>query len=282
MLLSLAVILILFTILWGVSVRVQNTTVADIWWGPGILLIGLVYYFLAYFLTGDAAPPRAWLTLGLLTLWAARLSAHLALRNRLLGEDYRYVVLRDAHEETWWWKSYVAVFLPYAVAAWVVSLPIYFAIVSPAPRSLTVIDYQGVLLFIAGFLCETIADEQLRRFRADRANKGKVLDSGVWQYTRHPNYFGEALLWWGLGAIGLATGGVPGLLGPAVLTYLLIYVTGVKPLEAMLITKTGYIQYVGRTPPFLPIPAPVRMKLLKNFRRQPPATAGFRDRRRYR
>lgn len=281
MLLSLAVILILFTILWGVSVRVQNTTVADIWWGPGILLIGIVYFVLAYFLTGDAVPPRAWLTLGLLALWAARLSAHLAFRNRLLGEDYRYVLLRDAHEETWWWKSYVAVFLPYAVAAWIVSLPIYFAIVSSAPRSLTLIDYLGLLLFIAGFLCETIADEQLRRFRAERANKGNVLDSGVWQYTRHPNYFGEALLWWGLGVIGLATGGVPGLLGPAVLTYLLIYVTGVKPLEATLITKTGYIQYVGRTPPFLPIPASVRAQLLKKFRRQP-ATAGFRDRRRYR
>ena len=270
MLLSLAVILILFTILWGVSVRVQNTTVADIGWGPGILLIGLVY-FLTHFLTGDSVPPRAWLTLGLLALWAVRLSAHLAFRNQLLGEDYRYARLRDANEDTWWWKSYIGVFLPYAMAAWIVSLPTYFAIVSLAPRSLTLLDYLGALLFIAGFLCETIADEQLRRFRADRTNKGKVLDTGLWHYTRHPNYFGEALLWWGLGLIGVATGGVPGLLGPAVLTYLLIYVTGVAPLEATLIDKAGYLQYAGRTPPFLPIPAAVRMQLLKNFRRQAPA-----------
>jgi steroid 5-alpha reductase family enzyme len=262
MLLSLAVILTLFTILWIVSLRLQDTTVADIFWGPGILAIGLVY-----FLTSNGAPPRARLALVLLTLWAMRLAAHLAFRNQLLGEDYRYAQLRDANEDSWWWKSYVGVFLPYAIAAWIVSLPIYFAIVSLAPPALTLLDYLGVVLFVAGFVCETVADEHLRRFRAQRANKGKVLDAGLWRYTRHPNYFGEALLWWGLGLIGLATGGVPGLLGPAVLTYLLIYVTGVAPLEAALIEKAGYLQYAGRTPPFLPIPAPVRMQLLKKFHR---------------
>jgi steroid 5-alpha reductase family enzyme len=205
-LLSLAAILILFTILWAVSVRLQNTTVADIGWGPGILLIGLVY-----FLTSDGAPPRARLTLALLAVWALRLSAHLFLRSRLLGEDYRYVKMRDASEETWWWESYIRVFLPYALAAWIISLPIYFAIVSLTPRSLTLLDYLGVLLFIAGFAFETIGDEHLRRFRAGRGNKDKVLDTGLWRYSRHPNYFGEALLWWGFGVIGMATGGLPGL-----------------------------------------------------------------------
>jgi steroid 5-alpha reductase family enzyme len=274
LLLSLAVILVFFTILWGVSVRLQNTTVADIGWGPGILLIGVVY-----FLTTDDASLRAGLTLALLAIWALRLSAHLAYRNRLLGEDYRHVVLRDAHDDTWWWKSYIAVFLPYALAAWVISLPIYFAIVSLAPRSLTLLDYLGVLMVVAGVAFETIGDEQLRQFRANRANKNRVLDSGVWKYSRHPNYFGEALLWWGFGVIGMATGGLPGLLGPAIMTYLLIYVTGVKPLEATLITKPGYIQYVGRTPPLLPIPAEVRMQLFKKRGKQARTAAPIRRRR---
>ena len=265
MLLSLVAILILSAILWGISVRLENTTVADIGWGPGILVIALVY-----FLANDGAPLRAQLTLILVAIWAIRLSAHLALRSRLLGEDFRYVKMRDESEETWWWESYIRVFLPYALAAWIISLPIYFAIVSLTPRTLTLLDYLGVLLFVVGFAFETLGDEQLRRFRAVRANKDKVLDTGVWKYTRHPNYFGEALLWWGFGVIGLATGGVPGLLGPLILTWLLIFVTGVKPLESTLIYKPGYIQYVGKTPSFLPIPAQVRVQIMDKLRRKEP------------
>jgi len=120
---------------------------------------------------------------------------------------------------------------------------------------------------------ESIGDEQLRRFRDDRKNKGKVLDTGLWAYTRHPNYFGECVLWWGFGVIALATGGLPGLIGPAVLTYLLIYVSGVALLESTLIEKAGYAQYVGRTPAFLPISASQRVKLIekaKSLQKKPP------------
>jgi len=155
-----------------------------------------------------------------------------------------------------------------------VSLPIYFAIVSVEPTTLTMLDYLGVLLVICGLVFESLGDEQLRRFRADRANRGKVLDTGLWSYTRHPNYFGEALVWWGFGVIAVATGGVPGLLGPLVLTYLLIYVSGVALLESTLIEKRGYIQYAGKTPAFLPLPPQVRMQLmtkLKTFQKKPPA-----------
>ena len=125
------------------------------------------------------------------------------------------------------------------------------------------------MLFVAGMVFESVGDEQLRRFRADRVNRGKVLDTGLWRYTRHPNYFGEALLWWGFGLIGAATGGVPGLLGPAILTYLLIHVSGVALLESTLIEKAGYIQYVGRTPAFLPLPPQVRVQLMAKLRGLP-------------
>jgi steroid 5-alpha reductase family enzyme len=256
LLLGLAAILILFTVLWAVSLRLENSSIADVAWGPGILVIGLTYYF-----TGDGAPLRAHLTLALLAMWAIRLGTHLGIRTRLQGEDFRYVKWRDDYEH-WWLVSYFKVFLLQAVIAWIVSLPIYFAIVSLAPASLTLLDYLGVLLCVSGLVVEGVADEQLRRFRADRANRGKVLDTGLWRYTRHPNYFGEALLWWGFGVIGVATGGLPGLLGPAILTYLLIYVSGVPMLESTLIEKAGYIQYVDKTPPFLPLPPQVRMQLM--------------------
>lgn len=261
LLLGLGAIIVVFTILWAVSLRLQNSGLADVAWGPGILVIGLAYYF-----TGEGYSLRAQLTLVLLAIWAVRLAVHLGIRNRLEGEDFRYVKWRDEYEEHWWWISYVKVFLLQAGLAWLVSLPIYFAIVSLVPPALTLLDVLGVLLFAAGLFFEAVGDEQLRRFRAERANKGKVLDTGLWRYTRHPNYFGEALVWWGFGLIGLATGGVPGLLGPAILTYLLIYVSGVALLEASLIDKTGYIQYVGRTPAFLPIPPQVRIKVMEMLR----------------
>ena len=259
-LLGLAAILILFTALWAVSLRQHNCSIADVAWGPGILLIGLVYYF-----TSDGRTLRAHLTLALLAIWAIRLATHLYFRMRLQGEDFRYVKWRDDYDH-WWLVSYVKIFLLQAVVGWIISLPIYFAIVSVAPASLTILDYLGILLFVAGMVFEGLGDEQLRRFRADRANRGKVLDTGLWRYTRHPNYFGEALVWWGFGVIGVATGGLPGLLGPAIMTYLLLYVSGVALLESTLIEKAGYVQYVGRTPAFLPLPAKVQMQLMTKLR----------------
>ena len=232
-LLGLAAILILFSGLWAVSLRLQNASVADVAWGPGILVIGLTYYF-----TSDGVPLRAHLTLALLAIWAIRLGVHLGIRSRLQGEDFRYVKWRDQYEH-WWLVSYFKVFLLQAVIAWTISLPIYFAIVSLGSSSLTILDYLGVVLFVAGMVFEAVGDEQLRRFRADRINRGKVLDTGLWRYTRHPNYFGEALLWWGFGLIGAATGGVHGLLGPALITYLLIHVSGVALLESTAPSSVG-------------------------------------------
>jgi steroid 5-alpha reductase family enzyme len=265
---GLAAIVILFTIVWAISLRLENSSIADVAWGPGILVIGLTYFY-----TSDGAPLRAMLTLGLLAAWALRLAIHLYMRMRLLGEDNRYVKWREEYEDSWWWVSLFRVFILQAVIAWVVSLPIYFAVVSLSPASLTIVDYVGAVMVVAGLVFESIGDEQLRRFRADRKNKGKVLDTGLWKHTRHPNYFGECVLWWGFGVIALATGGVPGLLGPAVLTYLLIYVSGVALLESTLIEKAGYAQYVGRTPAFLPISASMRVKMIekaKSLQKKPP------------
>ena len=274
MLLGLAAILILFTILWLVALRLDNSSVADVAWGPGVLVIGLTYYF-----TSDGFPLRAHLTLALAAIWAIRLSTHLGARMQLLGEDFRYVRWRDDYDH-WWLVSFFKIFLLQAVVGWLVSLPLYFAIVSVGPPALTMLDYLGVLLFGAGLVIESVADEHLRRFRANRANRGKVLDAGLWRYSRHPNYFGESLVWWGFGLIALSTGGLPGLLGPLIMTYLLIYVSGVPLLESTLIQKQGYIQYVGRTPSFLPLPARVQAQLMarvRSFQKKPPPSVRRRS-----
>ena len=249
LLLGLAAVVTLFTILWFVSVRLEDSSIADIAWGPAILVLALAYYF-----TSNGAPARARLTLALVTIWAIRLAVHIAVRNKDQGEDFRYEALRQARGPSWWWFSYFRVFLLQALAAWMLSIPLYFAIVSVAPRALTVVDVLGVGLFTAGFLWEAIADEQLRRFRGEPRNVKLVLDSGLWHYSRHPNYFGEALLWWGLGLIAAATGGAVGLFAPALLTYYLMYASWVPLERALLRNRRAYAHYVEITSPFVPKP----------------------------
>lgn len=249
MLIGLLAIVTLFTILWVVSVRLEDSSIVDIAWAPGILFLALIYYVL-----DDGAPPRARLALALVAIWALRLGTHLFLRNQSQGEDSRYEMLRARRGPSWWWFSYFRVFLLQAVTAWVVSIPLYFAIVSVAPRSLTVVDYLGVLLFIAGFAFEAVSDEQLRRFRNEPRNVKLVLETGLWQYSRHPNYFGEALVWWGFGLIGAATGGVVGLIVPALLTYFLINISSMLLERSLLRNRRAYASYVASTPAFLPIP----------------------------
>ena len=250
MLAGLAAILALFTILWIASLLVRNSSIVDMWWGPGILVIGA-----AYFVTAAGALTRARLTLALVAIWAIRLAVHIGSRNIGHGEDFRYAAWRRERGASWWWFSYIKVFLLQAVIAWIVSVPLYAAITSPTPMSLTIVDYAGVALFTIGFLFEAIGDEQLRRFKRNAANRGRVLNTGLWRYTRHPNYFGEAVLWWGLGLLAAATpGGAATLIGPAIMTYLLVRVSGVALLERTLVdTKPEYADYIARTSSFFPM-----------------------------
>lgn len=249
MLIGLAAVIALFTLLWLASLAVRNSSIVDIWWGPAILVIGVTYYLIT------ANPgSRARLMVALVALWAVRLAVHIGARNVGHGEDFRYAAWRAQHPDTWWLRSYFKVFLLQGVIAWIVALPLYYAVTSAAPMHFTIWDQAGALVFAAGFLFESIGDEQLRRFKADPANKGRVMDRGLWHYTRHPNYFGEAVLWWGLGLIGAGTpGGWLGLVGPAIITFLLIRVSGVAMLEKTLkTTKAGYAEYIASTPAFFP------------------------------
>jgi steroid 5-alpha reductase family enzyme len=245
---GLIAVVALFTALWLVSIVLKNSSIVDMWWGPGIFLIGLTYS-----LTADSATSRSRMVLALLALWALRLAWHIGARNIGHGEDFRYAKWRRDNGRRWWWFSYFKVFLLQAVIAWIVALPVYFAIVAPAPVRFSAWDFAASLIVAIGFFFEAIGDEQLRQFKANPGNKGQVLESGLWRYTRHPNYFGEAVIWWGFGLFSVATGGYLGLIGPAIITFLLIRVSGVAMLEpALQQSKPGYAAYIAKTPPFFP------------------------------
>lgn len=250
MLLGLAAVVGLFTALWIASLLVRNSSIVDMWWGPGILLIGVTYL-----VTSDGARPRGTLVVALLAIWAVRLAAHIGARNIGHGEDFRYAKWRSERGASWWWFSYFKVFLLQSVIAWIISMPLFFAIASETPAALTTLDVMATVVFLIGFLFEAIGDEQLRRFKKDPASKSRVLDTGLWRYTRHPNYFGEAVLWWGFGLFSAAAGGYLGLIGPAIMTFFLIRVSGVALLERTLRdSKPGYAQYVAATSSFIPRP----------------------------
>lgn len=246
---ALAALLLLFSLLWLASLRLRNASIVDMWWGPAFV-VALVASL------GWRAPdtPRGWLVLGLVAAWATRLAWHIGRRNIGHGEDPRYRAWREQHGAHWWWWSYLQVFLLQAVIAWLVSWPLHLAAHAPGPFPLAA-DILGTGVFAIGLGIEAVADRQLRRYR-QRPNRPPVLDTGLWRYSRHPNYFGEALLWWGLGIVGTAApGGWMGLASPALMTYLLLRVSGVALLERGLhARKPEYAAYAARTSAFVPWP----------------------------
>jgi steroid 5-alpha reductase family enzyme len=234
---------------WIWSLVRRDASVVDTLWGPGFLLVAAVAAA-----AGEGATGRTKLVLALVALWAIRLALHIGLRNRGRGEDYRYREMRERHGRRFPWVSLLTVFGLQGVILLFVALPLVVAVVSPHPARLGALDLAGTLVFLAGFLCEAVSDEQLRRFRADPANRGRVMDRGLWRLSRHPNYFGEALLGWGFWLVATAVpGGWGTFVSPALMTFLLLRVSGVALLEKGLSrTKPGYADYVARTSAFVP------------------------------
>lgn len=245
---GLGAILALMTLVWARSLQLRNASIIDGWWGMGFVVLASMAVWQSPIVT-----TRAVVALALVTVWGVRLSWHIVSRSHGAGEDFRYAAMRAGHGEAFWWRSLFTVFWLQAVILWVVAWPLDVAIRSPEPRALGTIDLLGVALVALGFAFECVGDWQLARFKADLANKGRVLDRGLWRFTRHPNYFGDATVWWGLGCLGLATGAWWVLVSPALMTVLLVKVSGVALLEERLArTKPGYRDYVARTNAFLP------------------------------
>lgn len=246
LLVSAVVIGVMMLVLWVVSLLVRNASIIDLVWGLGFVLVGWTTLYVA------EAEARAWLPVCLVTIWGARLSAYLAIRNHGKPEDYRYRAMREKHGRRFALVSLLTVFLLQGVVMWVVSLPLQLAHVDG--EAWLWLQVLGVVLFLNGLLFEAVGDWQLARFKADPENQGKVMRTGLWAYTRHPNYFGDFCVWWGLYLVVLG-GGAPWwtVVGPVVMSLFLMKISGVTLLEKSLREKkAGYADYVESTNAFFP------------------------------
>ncbi|MBM4358339.1 MAG: DUF1295 domain-containing protein [Deltaproteobacteria bacterium] len=246
-----ALVLALMTCVWLASVRLRDASIVDPWWS----ILFLAVACRTALVTGLG--PRKLVLLGLVALWALRLFLHLLRRSRGKPEDPRYAEFRRRFgPERYWWFSFFQVFVLQGALALVISAPLQYAASRPTDEPLRVQDLVGLVVFTAGFVIEGLADRQLQRFRDDPTNRGRILDTGLFAWSRHPNYFGDALLWWGFGCFALTSlAGTLTLLGPALMTFLLVRVSGVTMLDEHLTrTRPGYADYVARTSAFVPWP----------------------------
>jgi steroid 5-alpha reductase family enzyme len=246
---GLAIVLLYMTTVWFFSVLLRNAGIVDIFWGLGFVLVALTYFAFT-----DGFLERKILVLALVGTWGLRLSGYIASRNLGHGEDYRYRTWRERSPSNFWWISYLQVFLLQGLLLWLISFPLLVAMHSDEPGRLTVVDALGSLLWAVGFLFEAVGDYQLARFKADPKNKGKTMRSGLWRYTRHPNYFGDATLWWGFFVIAA---GVPWgwttFFAPVLMTVLLLRVSGVALLERTITKRRPeYTDYARTTSAFFP------------------------------
>lgn len=247
---NLGVVFLLTTALWAVSVAVKDSSIVDIFWGSGFVVIGWVTFAIA-----DGAPQRRWLLAILTALWGLRLTIHLARRNLGHGEDFRYQAMRAKAGDSWPLRSLWAVFWAQGILMWLVSLPVQVGQQGETASGLGWLVIAGIIVFAVGLFFETVGDLQLTRFIADPANKGTVMDRGLWRYTRHPNYFGDFSVWWGLYLIALAAGAWWTIIGPIIMSVLLIRVSGAGLLEKSIgKRRAGYEEYVARTSGFFPRP----------------------------
>lgn len=248
-----AVSAVCFLALWRIGVALKDVTFVDAWWALGMLVLAVS----SYVVTWPASPHKFALTC-LTTAWALRLGFHLLVRWRTQGKDRRYVTMMGKAESQRGWSyakaSLLLVFATQAPLQFIVALPVQLGQLAPDDTRLGPVGLAGVVLACVGLTFEALGDWQLAHFKADPANKGKVLDRGLWRYTRHPNYFGDVCVWWGLFLIALETHyGAWSLPGPILLTFLLTRWSGVPTVEGRLRrTRPAYEAYVARTSGFVP------------------------------
>jgi steroid 5-alpha reductase family enzyme len=236
-----------FVLLWIVSVIVKDSSIVDPFWGSSFVLIAWVAYF-----AGDDPGARQLLVPILVSVWGLRLTLYLSIRNLGKGEDYRYQAMRRRWGKRFPLVSLGTVFLLQAALSWIVSLPTQVTqTVNDAPGLLA---FTGIALWAVGLFFETVGDWQLARFKADPDNAGKVMDRGLWRYTRHPNYFGDFAVWWGLFLVAVTgTEMWWTVIGPIVMSTLLLRVSGVTLLEKTISKRRpGYEEYARRTSAFFP------------------------------
>jgi steroid 5-alpha reductase family enzyme len=244
-------IVALMLLVWIISVAIKNASIVDIVWGLGFVVVAWTVR-----LTTDAGnDARQWLLVAMTTVWGLRLAIYLFVRNHGNGEDYRYRAMRKHFGERFWLISLYSVFGLQGLMMFVVSLPVQLGQADPTP-TVGVVAIIGIALWVVGMFFEAVGDAQLAAFKRDPANAATVMNRGLWRYTRHPNYFGDACVWWGIGLVAAETGsGAWGLIGSAVMTFLLRRVSGVTMLEKTIgRRRAGYAEYMSTTSPFIPRP----------------------------
>jgi steroid 5-alpha reductase family enzyme len=246
--LSAAVVLVFMLASWLLSLRLRDASIVDVGWGIAIALTALVCL-----VAGDGSDERRWLIFAVVGLWGLRLAFYIGRRKlRDPGEDHRYAAVRERYGDRFPLVSLYWVFGFQGLLVLVVSLPVHGTAASDDP--LGALEWIGVALWAFGLVFESIGDAQLARFKADPANKGRIMDRGLWRYTRHPNYFGELVVWWGIYLIALGAGAWWALPSPLVMTILLTRVSGKDHLERSMNERPGYRDYVQRTSGFEPLP----------------------------
>ncbi len=243
-------LLVLMVLAWLLSLPLRNAGIVDVVWGAGFVVVTWVSA-----LTGDTNTTRSNLITAMVTVWGARLAVHLWWRSRGRGEDLHHRAMRKHAGDRFVISSLVTVFLFQGLLIWIVSLPVQLVMSQVSP-DMGVIAVLGVVIWGVGFFFESVGDSQLVRFKADPDNEGRLLDSGLWRYTRHPNYFGDFCVWWGIFLVAAETTDARyAVISPIVMTILLIHISGVRPLERSLVKhKPGYADYITRTSAFFPRP----------------------------
>ena len=246
---NLAAVMAMMFAVWLLSLIKGDASIVDVFWGLGFVVVAWLT-----FLQADGYLGRKVLITVLTTLWGLRLALHILIRNWGHGEDRRYQAWRAQYGARFWWVSLFTVFGLQGVLLWAISLVLQVGQLSAIPARLVVLDFMGVIIWAVGFIFEAVSDWQLYRFKADPENKGKVMNKGLWAYTRHPNYFGESLVWWGLFIITWATPGSTWVvISPLLITFLLLKVSGVTLLEKTIVdSRPEYREYIETTSSFIP------------------------------
>jgi steroid 5-alpha reductase family enzyme len=236
-------------LLWLLSLAKRDVSIVDVFWGLGFVGLTWLYYGL-----GPESQSRHLLVLFLVTAWGVRLALYILWRNWGHGEDRRYQAMREYRGQHFWWVSFFTIFLLQGFLIWFIAAPLLVVQMSTTPPLWTWADIIGLLLWGTGFFFESVGDWQLARFQADAANRGRVMRSGLWAYTRHPNYFGDALVWWGYFFFALSVpGGIWTIFSPLLMTFLLLKVSGVALLEQTITERRpDYREYIERTNAFIP------------------------------
>jgi steroid 5-alpha reductase family enzyme len=250
---GLGTITAMMVVTWVISVVRKDASIVDRVWGLAFVVAAWTYAHYA-----DPPTPRTWLVLALVTIWGLRLAGYITWRNWGDGEDKRYQAMRRKNPDNFAVRSLVTIFLLQGVLAWVISLPLLAATLYGSPDGLIWLDYLAIVVWVVGFVFEAGGDWQLSRFLADPDNRGKVMDQGLWRYTRHPNYFGDTTVWWAYFLFALATGAWWAFVGSLAMTFFIVKVSGVALTDKNMgkggSKREGYDEYVRRTNAFIPGP----------------------------